>query len=514
MDRDLLVELKHISKSFDGVKALSEIDLVLKKGEIHCLAGQNGSGKSTLVKIVTGVYSTDEGQVIINGHEYPKLSPGQAMKEGIQVIYQDLSLFDHMTIAENIALNKLRQNKRGIVDWKEIREIASRQTERIGVSLDLDATIAETSMGNRQITAICRALAMDAKVLFMDEPTTALPKSEVDKLLSIVLELKAGGLSIIFISHKLDEVFKISDRITVFRDGRIVGRSLKTELTEEKLSFLMTGRSVHYSTYRRECADDRPLLRVDKLSKKGMYKELSFEARKGDIVGMIGLLGAGRTELGLSLYGLNKPDSGAVEFDGRAISIDSPMRAKDSGIALLPENRLSQGLFLEKGILENITSSVIDRLSKPVGLFNKKTERKLAAEGVERLKVKTPSIYAMIKNLSGGNQQKVVISKWLFTKPKLFILDSPTVGIDVGSKAEIYEIIQKLARDGMAILLISDEVEELLGNCNRVLVMSKGSIVARIDEEELQDPGIKEKILALVGQAYSPSMSGREAVAK
>ena len=505
MEVNAVVQLRKITKTFSGVKALSDVDLDLMSGEIHCFAGENGSGKSTLVKVVSGVHSPDGGSIVIDGHHFDRLSPTDAMKAGVQVIYQDLALFEHMTVAENIAISKLRQDGRSIVDWKEVRAIATAQMERVGVTLDLDATIFETSMGNRQIVAICRALALDAKVLFMDEPTTALTKHEVDRLLSIVLDMKASGMAIVFISHKMDEVFQVSDRITVFRDGYRVGSFLNSELNRDQLAFHMTGREVQYSRYKPCGEHNQRLLGVKGLSKKGMYSDLDFEILRGDIVGFIGLLGSGRTELALSLYGLNPPESGSIEFESKRVDITSPNIAKSLGIALLPEDRLKQGLFLERDVRENISSSVVSEMSNAFGVLDGNKEERLAHEGVQNLRVKTASIFSKIKNLSGGNQQKAVIAKWVQRKPKLFIMDSPTVGIDIGSKSEIYDIIQTLANSGMSIMLISDEVEEILNNCNRVIVMHSGRIVAELDQTELASANVEQRIYALMGQDSVPS---------
>ena len=496
---------KHISKAFIGVQALDDVSVEIKSGEIHCLAGENGSGKSTFVKTVAGVYASDAGEIILNGHRYTRLTPKQAMDEGVQVIYQDLSLFQHMTVAENIAINRLRQSGRRRMDWKEAYRIAREQTERIGVSLDLNATIMETSMANRQLTAICRALAQDAKLLFMDEPTTALTRQEVDNLLKVVTELKAAGLAVVFISHKLDEVFRVADQITIFRDGRKVGDFDPHELDQRKLAYHMTGRDVEYPRYRRSYPDDAPLLRVEKLCKKGNYQDISFEVRRGDILGVTGLLGSGRTELALSLFGLNPPDSGAVYFDGKQVEITSPHRAKRTGIALLPEDRSTQGMFLDRSIRENVSSAMVDEI-KRFGLLDLRREEELATDSVKRLRVRTPSIETLIGSLSGGNQQKGVIAKWIATGPKLFIMDAPTVGVDIGSKAEIYEMIQQFAAEGMAIILITDESEELLANSSRVMVMSQQRCVAQFGEAELSAPDIARRIADLISNA-----EGREA---
>lgn len=497
---EIILRAENISKAFVGVQALDDVDLEIRSGEIHCLAGENGSGKSTFVKIVSGVYASDSGAIYLNGNRYTRLTPNQAMKEGVQVIYQDLSLFDHMTVAENIAIGKLRQAGKKKVDWKEVYRIAKAQTERIGVALDLNATMIEVSMANRQLTAICRALAQDARLLFMDEPTTALTRQEVDNLLKVVEDLKREGLAIVFISHKLDEVFRVADKITIFRDGKKVGDFDSEALDQKKLAYHMTGRDVEYPRYRRTIADDSPLLKVNGLSKKGSYSDISFEVRKGDILGITGLLGSGRTELALSLFGLNLPDSGEILFEGHKQEITSPHKAKRLGIALLPEDRSTQGMFLDRSIKENLSSAIVEELSDGV-ILNRSREAAHAEKYVKELRVRTPSVETLIGSLSGGNQQKGVIAKWAGTNPRVFIMDTPTVGVDIGSKAEIYEMIQRFASEGMAVILITDELEELLANSNRVMIMANRRCVAKLDEKDLTCDDIEKRIADLISDA-------------
>lgn len=495
---EAILAVRNLNKSFTGVQALKNIDVLIKPGEIHCLAGENGCGKSTLIKCISGVYVPDSGEVILNGHTYSSLTPIQAMKEGVQIIYQDLSLFSHMTIAENIAIGKLRFENRKVVNWNEIKEIAEKQLKKIGVTIDLNQTVEETSLANRQITAICRALAQDAKILFMDEPTTALTKKEVSHLLNVILELKKKGLAIVFISHKLDEVFSVADIISIFRNGNKIGDFKKEELDEKKLSFYMTGREVEYPRYNRKCKNNTPVLEISHLTRQNQYDDINLTVRPGDIIGLTGLLGSGRTELAMSLFGLNPTQSGIIKIDGKEVKISSPMIAKQYGIALLPEDRFTQGLFIEKKIKENITSAILDKILSNK-MLDKKKEDIIAQKYVEELKVRTPSINTIVKTLSGGNQQKVVIGKWIANTPRVFIMDTPTVGIDIGSKAEIYEQIHKFADEGMAIILISDEVPEILANCNRVMIMSGGRCV-KILEEELKLPGAEKMIAELISE--------------
>ncbi len=500
-----LVEVINVTKSFGGFTALENINLMFKSGEIHCLAGENGSGKSTLVKIVSGIYTPDSGTILINGKSYSHTTPALSMKEGIQIIYQDLSLFNHMSVAENIAIGKLRQDGVKQVDWKKIKEIAQAQLNKINVDLDLNLEIREASVGTKQIVAICRALALDAKVLFMDEPTTALTNKEVDRLLNIMSELKKAGLAIIFISHKLDEVFRIADVVTVFRDGKKIGDFPSRDLNQKRLSYYMTGKEISYPKYKRISTNNKPFLELSKLTKKGMYSNINLKIRPGDIMGMIGLLGSGRTELALSIFGLNKPDSGDILIDEEKVNISSPSDALLHQIALLPEDRSTQGLFLERSVAVNISSAIIKKLCSKLGFFNLKKEKENAIVDIDHLKIKTTSEEKLSGELSGGNQQKVVLAKWLATKPRLFIMDNPTVGIDIGSKSEIYEIAQDLAHKDMSILLLSDEIEELISNCNRIAVIAKGRIVTILEEEDLKRPNITNFINTAIATGNLPT---------
>lgn len=493
-----ILEARNINKSFVGVQALKDISISIKSGEIHCLAGENGCGKSTLVKNFSGVYTPDSGEIVLNGKSYDALSPIQAMEAGIQVIYQDLSLFQHLTVAENIAIGKLKNEKTKIVNWSRMKEIARQQLKKIGVELNLDQPIDEISMANKQIVAICRALAQDCKILFMDEPTTALTKTEVDRLLHIMVELKKKGMAIVFISHKLDEVFSVADTITIFRNGEKIGDFKSSELDKKSLSYYMTGREVEYPRYVRTVQENTPVMEIEHLSRKGQFQDISLVIRPGDIIGLTGLLGSGRTELALSLFGLNPYDEGCIKIDGKECRITSPSVAKKNGIALLPEDRFTQGLFMSRSIRENVTSAMIELISKNLKL-DEQEEKNIANKYVKELKVRTPSIETIIGTLSGGNQQKVVIGKWIATKPRVFIMDTPTVGIDIGSKAEIYEQIHKFASKGMAIIFISDEIPEIVANCNRIMVLADGRCACMLEEEDLQK-GAEEIITQYVGQ--------------
>lgn len=489
-----ILAANHICKSFGGVHALRDVSLSVSPAEIHCLVGENGSGKSTLVKVISGVHAPDSGEIILNGNKYSKMSVRGSIREGVQVIYQDLSLFAHMNVAENIATNKLISQNRRLVSWNDIYQIAEEQLARINVSMDLKSSVEKLSISNMQLVAICRALSLDAKILFMDEPTTALTKKEVDKLLSIVMDLKKNGMSVVFISHKLDEVMEVADNVTIFRDGNKVGDFSGRELNEKKLSYYMTGRNIEYSRYQRSTKDDGPVLEIKELTRKPNYEKISLTVRKGDIVGITGLLGSGRTELALTLFGLNPQDSGTMLLNEKEYRPASPVQAVEAGVSMLPEDRQTQGAYLEKSISDNICAAVLKKISGRMGILQRGKQEKIAQDALTRLNVKASGIHANVGELSGGNQQKVVLGKWIETQPQVLILDSPTVGVDIGSKSEIYEYIQMLAKQGLALILISDEIPELLANCNRLLVLREGKIAGELSSSDLESKEASETI--------------------
>ncbi|MDO4345360.1 MAG: sugar ABC transporter ATP-binding protein [Eubacteriales bacterium] len=502
-DVKYIVEAEHICKSYVGVQALDDVSIRIKEGEIKCLAGENGCGKSTFVKIIAGVEPCTSGTIRINGKDCTKHTTKDAIDEGIQVIFQDLSLFNAMSVADNIAMNKLIKEGKPLTNKKEINKIAQDALNLIGVDIPLDAQIQELSIANRQLIAICRALALDARLLFMDEPTTALTKNEVDSLLNIVLELKKRNIAVVFISHKLDEVMRIADSITVIRDGRKIGDFAAADMDSKKIAYYMTGREVDWQQYERRDGDNNTLLEVKNLTRQGNFENVSLNVRKGDILGLTGLLGAGRTELALSIFGMNKPDSGEIFMEGKKVEIRCPEDAIDLGIGLVPEERGVQGLFLSKSVNENVAAAILKRLKGFMGNIDSNGSRKLSREAISQFRIKVYNEDTVISTLSGGNQQKALIARWAASHPKLFILDTPTVGIDIGSKAEIYEYIQKFASEGMGIILISDEVDEIVSNCNRVVVMFDGKVVKEYSEEEMQAPDIKHQINTLVESGKS-----------
>ncbi len=507
MDKNDILVAKHISKSYVGVQALDDINITIRAGEVKCLAGENGSGKSTFVKIVAGVEEPDSGEITINGKAYPRLNPISAIEAGVQIIYQDLSLFSNMTVAENIAMNKLVKEKRKGINKREIEDIAKAALDMVGVTMNLDEKIQGISIANRQIIAICRALALDAKILFMDEPTTALTRTEIEKLLGIVNHLKERGFAIVFISHKLDEVLSVADSITVFRDGKQVADIGKEDLSKQKLIYAMTGRDVVYNHYERKEGEAENRLSLKNFSREGHFHNINMDVRPGDIMGITGLLGSGRTELALSIFGLNPPDEGKIIFDGKEVKITSPVDAVKLGIALLPEDRATQGLLLGKDLTDNVSSAVLDKVTTKGGILQKAKMAGLAEQAKAELKIRIPNISTLIKTLSGGNQQKAVIGKWEATAPRLFILDTPTVGVDIGSKAEIYDQIQRMAASGIAVIIISDEIEEISANCNRVSVMFKGEIVREFSEEDMQKDSAGADITEVINNLHLQTKS-------
>ncbi|MHB2166753.1 sugar ABC transporter ATP-binding protein [Alsobacter sp. R-9] len=485
------LELSRISKRFGGVRALEDVDLTLEAGEVHCLVGENGSGKSTLIKIISGVQPPEPGgRIIIEGREHPHLDPVQSTRHGIQVIYQDLSLFPNLTVAENIAVGQHLGGLR-TVDWSRIRDTARSAMAKIGVSLDLEARVEDLSIANRQLVAISRAMAADAKLVIMDEPTASLTRHEVDALLARVRDLKRQGICIVFVSHRLDEVLEVAERVTVLRDGRKVGTFDAAEMSDHRLAVLMTGKEFRYDLKDVDLADRPVVLDVERLSRAGDYRDVSLQVRAGEILGITGLLGSGRTELALSLFGMNPPDSGTIRLDGKPLALATNREAIENGIAYVSEDRLTLGLVLEQPISSNLVLTIIDKLAGAFGIIPGGTRQSTVRRWVRDLAIKVSNPENPVKTLSGGNQQRVVLAKWMATGPRVLILDSPTVGVDISAKDGIYEIVKRLAAEGVAVIMISDEIPEVLYHTHRVLIMRAGRITGefsphRSSEEELR----------------------------
>ena len=486
------LRLAGVGKRFGGVVALDGVDWDVLPGEVHCLVGENGCGKSTLIKTVAGVHPPSSGLVEIEGRLVLPLTPAKARALGIQVIFQDLSLFPNLSVAENIAVETHLDGPARPVSYRGMRRLAEATLARLDFTLDPRASVADLSVAERQIVAICRGLAAEARLIFMDEPTASLTRAEVDRLLAIVTRLKADDIAVVFVSHRLDEVVKIAERVTVMRDGRKVGTWPVAEVDQRRIAHLMTGLDFDPQVVARDLGDAPPLLAVEGLGRDGEYADIDFTLRRGEVLGIVGLLGAGRTELALTLFGMTSPDRGTMRLEGQPLRLRSNRDALRAGIAYVSEDRLGLGVILKQAIADNVVLAVLKGLRGPLGLIPERARRTLAEDWVGRLAIKVPAVDRAVGTLSGGNQQRVVLAKWLAARPKLLILDSPTVGVDIKNKTGIYDVVAELARDGVGVIVISDEVGEIFATCDRVLHMRAGRLVGddvpgRVSEHELEE---------------------------
>jgi rhamnose transport system ATP-binding protein len=479
-----LLSVRAIEKSFPGVRALSGVSFDVAKGEVHALLGENGAGKSTLIKIVSGVFPPDRGEVMVDGRSVDLERPGDAGRAGIATIYQELLLFPELTVAENVFMGHAPRAGLGRLDWRAMRE----KTRGLLASLEIhdlqaDRIVGSLSVGNRQRVEILRALSQDARILIMDEPTAALTEYDVRRLFDIVRKLKSRGVAVIYISHRLDEIFAIADRVTVLRDGAHVATKNVAETDAAELVQLMVGRKIESLFPKVTVAIGAPVLEVRDLDRPPLTKKVSLTVRAGEIVGLAGLVGSGRSELAQTIFGVTPADSGEIRIAGEKVEIRSPAQARALGVAYVPEDRGTQGLVRSMTVRENFSLAALGKIARG-GFIDRAFERKLADDGVKRFSVKTSSLEQIVGKLSGGNQQKIVLGKWLANQPKLLILDEPTRGIDVGAKAEIHRLMGELAAQGLAILMISSELPEVLGMSDRVLVMREGRIVAEFPREK------------------------------
>lgn len=496
-----LLELKGITKSFYGVKALDNVDFSIEAGESRCLIGENGCGKSTLIKIMSGFYTYDSGYILINGRHYKRISPIESIREGIQVIYQDFSLFPNMTIAENITMNTFLSQNRKVLNWKEMRDLAQNTLAKLNISMDLNTLVGDLNVAQKQIVAISRAILQEAKLIIMDEPTTALTHKEVIALYNIVEGLHKKGIAVLFVSHKLDEVMTVSQKITVLRNGRNVFDGDARDISKGKLIYYMTGKEIEAEPYVFTETSSKPLMEVKNLCLNDHFTDVNFKLMPGEILGITGLLGCGRAELAKSLFGLMPASSGEIFVDGECTKIQSVQDAIKSNIGYVPEDRLTEGLHMEQTIGDNSVICVIDKL---LGRFRSLDKNKIKVQmekSLNSIKIGGMAYDKYAKSLSGGNQQKVVLVKWLAAKPKILILNCPTVGVDVGSKSEIHNVVKDLAKSGIGVIVISDDIPEILLICNRILVMSQGKVVSEVlstqtTMEELEQELVAEHVSA------------------
>ena len=488
------LELENISKTFPGVKALNKVKFDIYPGEVHSLVGENGAGKSTLIKVMSGAHQPDEGGIIkINGEQVKISNPIDAIKKGISVIYQDFSLFGNLTVAENIVINQIIEKNKLLLNWKEIRVKAEKALNVVGIKINPNEIVDNLSVAKKQMVAIAGAIAHNAKMIIMDEPTSALSKQEVENLYRIIDMLKSKNIAVMFVSHKMDELFKVSDRFTIFRDGQYVDTVKASDIDKKTLIAKMVGRDVNILNYANLNVKEEVVLEIKGLSKKGNYKNINLKLYKGEVLGITGLVGAGRSELFQTIFGILKADSGKIILEGEEINLNSPWTALKKGIGYIPESRQTQGLVLEKKVSENITLPLLKNFTNKLGIINTKKQSSLVHDLIDKLDVRPKDENLTASQLSGGNQQKVVIAKWIATNPKILIVDEPTNGVDIGAKADIHKILRELAKNGTSIIVISSELPEILSISDRILVMRKGCISGEFKNSNLTQEAIMEK---------------------
>ncbi len=504
MDNQPMLKMEHISKRFPGVQALDDVKFEVYPGEIVGLVGENGAGKSTLIKILSGVYSRDQGEIWFRGQKVEIRSPQEAQMLGISTIYQELALVPHLSVAENLFLNRepRRLPALGIVDFGRMKRDAQAVLADLGVEISPDQLVKELTVSGQQMVEVAKAVSRRAHLVLMDEPTSALSSKEVDALFAVVRRLKERGVSVVFISHRLEEILQVVDRIIVMRDGRRVGGLSIEEATQEKIIRLMVGRDV--AIFHKEKAEiGKPVLEVRHLSGKGLVKDVSLVVHRGEIVGLGGLVGAGRTELARLICGADPRTGGQILIDGQEVDIRSPADALKYGIGFVPEDRKLHGLVLGMDVKENITMAILRRISGWLAVIRARRQKQIAEHYVNTLSISTPSLSQLVRNLSGGTQQKVVVAKWLSAQQKVLIMDEPTRGIDVGAKAEVHALMSRLAKEGMGILMISSEMPELIGMSDRVIVMCQGRVTGEFRREEIT----QESVMACATQFIAVSSS-------
>lgn len=486
------IEMRGIDKSFGSNQVLKQAGFTLESGEVHALMGENGAGKSTLMKILTGVYTKDAGTVLVDGKEVNYKNPQEAEKAGIVFIYQELNVMFDLTVEENLFMGKEIHGKFGICDKKAMQKKAQEALNILGVNISPKTVMAELSVGQQQMVEICKALMADAKVIIMDEPTAALTQSETVALFKVIESLRKKGVSMVYISHRMEEIFELCDRITVLRDGSYIGVKNIPETNMNEIVKMMIGREIGERYPSRNVKIGKEVLKVKELTRKGTFHDVNFSVRAGEVLGVSGLMGAGRTEIMQAIFGNLSYESGTIEIDGKEVKISNPRQAMEHGIGFITEDRKTEGLMLDKSIRENISLCNLRRISKS-SVISREAEKNMVAEAIKDLHIKCFGSYHECNNLSGGNQQKVVLAKWILTNPKILILDEPTRGVDIGAKKEIYSIINKLAAQGVAIIMVSSELPEVLGMSDNIMVVREGEVRGIISYEEAN----QERVMTL-----------------
>ena len=483
------IEMRGIDKSFGGNAVLKNAGFLLEDGEIHALMGENGAGKSTLMKILTGVYTKDAGTVIVDGQEVCYKNPQEAEKAGIVFIHQELNVLFDLTVEENMFLGKEIHNRFGVCDKKAMRTQVKQILDKLGVNIAPGEVMSNLSVGQQQMIEIAKALMVDAKVIIMDEPTAALTQSETEVLFKVVKSLREKGVSIVYISHRMEEIFELCDRITILRDGSYIATKAIKDTDMNDVVKMMIGREIGERYPQRDCKIGDVMLDVQNLACPGVFEKVSFQVRAGEVLGVSGLMGAGRTEIMQAIFGNMPHVTGKIIIDGREVQNKSPQQAMKNGIGFITEDRKVEGLMLEESIMKNISMANLGRISRH-GVLDKKAEQNLVKRGIEELHIKCFGPQHECDNLSGGNQQKVVFAKWIYTEPKVLILDEPTRGVDIGAKKEIYNIINDLAAKGVAIIMVSSELPEVLGMSDRIMVVREGMVRGVLDKKEADQENI------------------------
>lgn len=487
---DVILDMRQIDKSFPGVHALDHVDFNIRRGEVHALMGENGAGKSTLMKVLTGIYKMDSGSIVFEGKEREFTTPKEAQDAGVVIVHQELNMINHLTVAQNIFIG--REPKKGMfIDDDKMNKEAAKLFERLNIDINPKDKMMDLTVGKQQMCEIAKAVSHDAKVIVFDEPTAALTDGEIVELFDIIRDLRSKGMGIVYISHRMNEIEEISDRVTVMRDGTYVGTVNTVDTNKDEIISMMVGRVI-YEDPKVESnvpADAPVVLKVENLNAGRMVKNVSFELRKGEILGFSGLMGAGRTETARAIFGADEKDSGEIYINGQKVEINSPEDAVNNGIGYLSEDRRRFGIVVEKTVAENVTMATLENYMSG-SFIDEEAERKEAENYIEQLSIKTPSPYQKVSNLSGGNQQKVVIAKWLARDCDILIFDEPTRGIDVGAKNEIYQLMNELVAQGKSIIMISSEITEILRMSDRIMVMCEGSITGELDISEATQESI------------------------